>query len=102
MSRGYPANYNNTIEQAHKEVEIGVAKTSIDEIEERWVRVTSCEGYTMHDLRKEVLLEDIEELLRCAVVFINKIDELATLLQHRKPKKPGRIPKALKLPKEGI
>lgn len=85
MIPGYPINYEHTLAIAKKEVEFGKAVENAEEIERRWTRISESAEYTLADLRKETLLDDIAVLLQCVVVFLNKVDEQTALAQHRKP-----------------
>jgi hypothetical protein len=102
MTNDYPVNYEKTIAHAKKQTEIGRAIECIDEIENRWVHLTSCEGYSFRDLRKDILLTDITILLRSCIVFINKIAELEILVQHKKPTMLLRAAKKIALPMEDV
>lgn len=99
-SNDYPVSYERTLERAKRDSAMGIAIKEIDEIEERWVRVTTCEGYSLRDLRKDVLLTDITILLKCCVTFINKVAELDALAHHRRPAKLLRAAKRIALPLE--
>jgi len=97
MIPGYPINYEKTLELAKKEAAFGKAVEDTEEIERRWTRIAEGSGYCVSDIRKETLMDDIAILLCASVVFMNKIDELKALSEHRKPKPPTRLPKKLKL-----
>jgi len=86
MIEGYPINYEKTLEIAKRESIFGVAVDDVEEIERRWTRIAKGEEYSLADLKKETLLDDIAVLLRCAAVFLNKVDELQALAEHRNPK----------------
>ncbi|MDD5547143.1 MAG: hypothetical protein PHO67_08335 [Candidatus Omnitrophica bacterium] len=101
MINDYPVNYEKTLAHAKKQTEVNNAIESIDEIENRWVHLSSCEGYSMYDLKKEILLTDITILLRCCIVFINKIAEQEQLIKRQKPCKLLRQAKKIALPMEG-
>ena len=96
----YPINYDKTIEAARKHTEMGRALEHLDDIEERWHRLTECEEYSWEDIKKDTLLNDMRTLIRCAVLLINKVAELEALVRHRKNKKPHREPKLIRNPKE--
>ena len=86
----YPVNYEKTLENAKRETAIPVAIECVDEVERRWVNLLNGVDYCMADLKKETLMSDIEILLMCCVTFINRIDELSALVQHKKWKGPPR------------
>jgi len=90
----YPVNYEKTVEAAKREVEYGVAVSSLDDIERRWVRLMAGEDYHMSDIKKDLLIGDIRELIRCCCVFVNKVAELDALVHHRKFKGERRAPLA--------
>jgi hypothetical protein len=91
----YPVNYEKTLEAAKREAEYGVALGSLDDIERRWVRLMVGEDYCMADIKKDTLISDIKELVRCCIVFINKVAELEALSQHRKFKGVRRKPRPI-------
>lgn len=95
MIPGYPISYEKTLELAKKEAAFGKAVEDAEEIERRWTRIAEGDGYCVADIRKETLMDDIAVLLCAAVVFMNKIDELKALAEHRRPKPPSRQPKKI-------
>lgn len=102
MINDYPVNYLKTLMHAKKQTELSRAIECIDEIEGRWVHLTTCEGYSFRDLRKDILLTDITILLRSCITFINKIAELEMLMQHKKPTALLRAAKKIALPMEDV
>jgi hypothetical protein len=94
----YPVNYEKTIEHARKQTEYSRAVEHLDEIEERWSRITTCAEYSYYDIRKDILLTDIKILIRCCVMFLNRIAAMEDLVKHKKPKKGGRAPRVIRLP----
>jgi hypothetical protein len=90
MIPGYPINYERTLEIAKREAAFGKAVEDAEEIERRWTRISQCEEYTLADLNKKTLLDDIAILLQATLIFLNKIDELKALSEHRKPKPSTR------------
>lgn len=95
MMDGYPINYEHTLAIAKKEAAFGKAVADAEEIERRWTRISECTDYTLADLRKETLLDDIAVLLQCVIVFLNKVDEQTALAQHRRPGAPKRTGKKI-------
>lgn len=102
MINDYPVNYQKTLAQAKKQSEIQRAMEYINEIEDRWARVSACEGYSFRDLKKNVLLTDITILLRCCITLLNKVIEQEALIKHQKPQTLMRIAKRISLPMGGI
>ncbi|MDD5391090.1 MAG: hypothetical protein PHD37_17265 [Gallionellaceae bacterium] len=90
MIPGYPVSYEKTLEIAKKEAAFGGAVENAEEIERRYSRIASGEEYTLADLRKETLLDDIACLLQAVVIFLDKVDEMTALAQHRNPKPSER------------
>lgn len=86
MIPGYPISYEKALELAKKEAAFGKAVEDAEDIERRWTRISECDEYTLADLRKETLMDDIAILLCAVPVFLNKIDELKALSEHRNPK----------------
>lgn len=81
----YPINYAKSLAQAHQQVELPNAIEVVQEIEDRWVRISKHEEYSLADLKRDALLCDIRALLRCSIIFINRIIEQEALLKHHKP-----------------
>jgi hypothetical protein len=96
----YPINYDPTIQEARRLTKMGRALEHLDDIEERWHRLSHCEEYTWNDIKKETLLEDIETLIRCSVLLINRVAELESLVKHKKYQGPKREPKVIRRPRE--
>ena len=86
MIAGYPISYEKTLELAKKEAMFGGAIQDAEEVERRYRRIAEAEEYSLVDLKKEMLLCDIATLLRCVIVFLDKVDEMTSLAQHRNPK----------------
>jgi hypothetical protein len=86
MISGYPISYEKTLAIAKREAAFGRAVEDAEEIERRYKRITSGEEYTMADIRKETLMDDIAVLLSAFEVAMNKVDELKALSEHRNPK----------------
>ena len=82
----YPINYEKTLILAKKEAAIGKAIEAVDDIEDRWSRITNCEEYTIAEINKNMLICDIKTLIECNITFINKIGELEALLRRQRPK----------------
>jgi hypothetical protein len=92
----YPVNYDKTLAAAKREAEIGLAIEELDQIEDRWVRLTTGEDYCMADMKKDTLICDIRELVQCCVTFINRIGELEALVKGKKFKGPRRVAKEIR------
>ncbi len=90
MIPGYPISYEKTLEIAKKEAMFGGAIQDAEEVERRYRRIIEATEYSLADLKKEMLLCDISTLLRCCIVFLDKVDEMTALAQHRKPKPSTR------------
>jgi hypothetical protein len=86
MISGYPISYEKTLAIAKREAAFGRAVEDAEEIEKRYVRIASGEDYTLADIRKETLMDDIAILLSAFVVAMNKVEELKALSEHRNPK----------------
>ena len=86
MISGYPISYEKTLELAKREAAFGRAVEDAEEIERRYVRITTGEDYTIADIRKETLMDDIAIMLCAFAVAMNKVDELKALSEHRNPK----------------
>jgi hypothetical protein len=95
MIAGYPISYEKTLEIAKHEAEFGGAVEDVEEIERRWSRIATGQEYTLADLRKETLMDDIAVLLKACAIFLNKVDEQTALAQHRKPGEPKRKPEKI-------
>jgi len=96
----YPGLYEKTRIEAKKQSELAVAIETIDDIEDRWERISNADGYSMHDIRRDVLLGDLVMLLKCCVLFVNKIVELEAVVKRQAPKVKPRRPKKIEIPKE--
>ena len=97
----YPITYKKTLDKAHEQVAVSKAIEVINDIEDRWVRLSTAEGYTFRDIKRDALLCDIRDLLKCSIVFINEIAKLEALLHHRAPsRKMIRQAKEIALPLE--
>lgn len=86
-SHDYPVNYEKTLFKARQHAEIGKAISNVDEIEDKWVRISQGGEYSLYEIKKEALLDDIVMLLRACITLINRIADLEQLVRHRKPNK---------------
>jgi hypothetical protein len=86
MISGYPISYEKTLLLAKKEAAFGKAVDDAEEIERRYTRIATGQDYTIADIRKETLMDDIAILLCAVNVFLNKVEELKALSEHRNPK----------------